>query len=62
MAQHKKLPAMQETWVQFLGQDDPLVMEKAAHSRIFAWKNLTYRGAWQATFHEVVKSWTELSN
>ena len=62
MAQHKKLPAMQETWVQVLGQDDPLEMEKAAHANIFAWKNLTDRGAWQATFHEVAKSWTELSN
>ena len=32
---------MQETRVQFLGQDDPLEMEMAAHPSILAWKNLT---------------------
>ena len=34
----KNLPAMQETWVQFLGQEDPLEKEMAVHSGIFAWK------------------------
>ena len=34
----KNLPAMQETWVQFLGQKDPLEKEKATHSSILAWK------------------------
>ena len=29
---------MQETWVQFLGQEDPLEKEMAVHSGIFAWK------------------------
>ena len=28
----KNLPAMQETWVQFLSQEDPLEKEQAAHS------------------------------
>ena len=32
------LPAMQETWVRFLGQEDPLVKEMAIHSRTLAWK------------------------
>ena len=32
------LPAMQETWVQFLGPEDPLEKEMATHSRILAWK------------------------
>ena len=31
-------PAMQETWVQSLGQEDPLEEEMATHSGIFAWK------------------------
>ena len=32
------LPAMQETQVLFLGQEDPLVKEMATHSSILAWK------------------------
>ena len=31
-----RLPAMQETWVQFLGQEDLLEKEIATHSRILA--------------------------
>ena len=34
----KRLPAMQETWVQSLGQEDPLEKEIATHSSILAWK------------------------
>ena len=34
----KNLPAMQETLVQFLGQEDPLEKETATHSSILAWK------------------------
>ena len=34
----KNLPAMQETWVQFLGWEDPLENGKATHSRILAWR------------------------
>ena len=30
----KNLPAMQETWVRFLGQEDPLEKEMATHSVI----------------------------
>ena len=29
---------MQETWVRFLSQEDPLEKEMAIHSSIFAWK------------------------
>ena len=29
---------IQETWVQCLGQDDPLEEEMATHSNIFAWE------------------------
>ena len=32
------LPAMQETWVQSLGQEDPLEKEMATHSNTLAWK------------------------
>ena len=34
----KNLPAMQETLVQFLGQEDPLEKEMATHSSILAWR------------------------
>ena len=36
----KNLPAMQEMWVQSLGQGDPLDKEMATHSSILAWKIL----------------------
>ena len=41
-----KLPAMQETWVQSLGWEDPLEKEVAAHSSTIAWKNPMDGGAW----------------
>ena len=34
----KNLPAMQETWVQSLGPEDPLEKGMATHSSILAWK------------------------
>ena len=37
----KKLPAMQqpqETWVQFLGEDDDLEKATATHSSILPWR------------------------
>ena len=34
----KHLPPMQETWVRFLGQEDPLEKEMAIHSSILAWR------------------------
>ena len=34
----KRLPAMQETCVRSLGQEDPLEKEMATHSSILAWK------------------------
>ena len=33
----KNLFAMQETWVQFLSWEDPLLKGMATHSNIFAW-------------------------
>ena len=34
----KNPPAMQETLVRFLGQEDPLEKGKANHSSILAWR------------------------
>ena len=34
----KNPPAMQETWVQHLGQEDPLEKGTATHSSILAWR------------------------
>ena len=34
----KSLPAMRETQVQSLGQEDPLEKEMATHSSTLAWK------------------------
>ena len=34
----KNLPAMQETWIQSLGQGDPMEEGMATHSSILAWE------------------------
>ena len=34
----KRLPAVQETWIRSLGQEDPLEKETATHSSTLAWK------------------------
>ena len=34
----KNLPAIQETWVQFISQEDPLEKKMATHSSILAWR------------------------
>jgi len=34
----KQLPAMQETWVRILGQEDTLEKKMAIHSSTLAWK------------------------
>ena len=56
----KNLPAMRETWVQSLGQEDPLEEGMATHSSVLAWKIPMDRGAWRATVHGVTKSWSWL--
>ena len=55
----KNLPAMQETWVQSLGQDNPLEKGMATHSSILL-ENPMDRGAWWATVHGVTQSQTQL--
>ena len=55
----KHLPAMEETWVQSLGWDDPLEKEMATHSSTLAWRipwteepgGLQSRG-WQRVGHD----------
>ena len=41
----KNLPAIQETWVQSLGWEDPLEESLATHSSILAWRIPMTRGA-----------------
>ena len=52
---------MWEIWVRSLGWEDPLEEGMATHSNILAWRIPMDRGTWQATVHEVAKSWTQLS-
>ena len=57
----KNLPSMQETWVGFLGQEDPLEKGMISHSSILAWKiPWTEEPGWLV--HGVTKSWTRLSD
>ena len=46
---------MQETWVRFLDQEDPLEKEMATHSSILAWTILWKRSLY-ATVHGVEES------
>ena len=57
----KHLPAMQETQVQSLGQEDPLEKDMATHSSSCL-ENPMDRGAWWAIVHGVEKSLTRLSD
>ena len=52
----KSLPAMQETWVESLGWEDPLGKDMATQYSYL--ENSMDRGAWWATVHEAAKSWT----
>ena len=42
-------PAMQETWVRSLGQEDPLKEGMATYFSILAWRIPVDRGSWWAT-------------
>ena len=55
----RNLPAIQETQVWSLGQENPLENEMATNSCL---ENSMDSGAWQAIVHEVTKSWTQLNN
>ena len=57
----KNLPAMQETWVPFLGWEDPLEKGMATHSNILAWRILwTEEPGRLHTVHGVPKSQTRV--
>ena len=58
----KNLPSMQETWVQSLGQEDPLEKGMATHSSILAWKIPWTEEPGGLQFMELQKSQTRLSN
>ena len=54
----KSLPAMQETWVQFLGWKDPLEKEIATHFSILAWRIPWTEEPGGDAVHGVTKTWT----
>ena len=58
----KNLPAVQETWVQSLGWEDPLEKGMATPLKYSFLENPMKRGAWHATVHGVTKSQTRLSD
>ena len=52
----KNLPAMRETWVRFLGWENPLEKGMATHSSILAW-----RIPW-TVYSLGSQSWTQVSD
>ena len=53
---------MQETWVQSLGQEDPLEKEMATHSRILAWEIPWTEEPGGLRVRRVARSQTQLSD
>ena len=51
----KNMPAMQETWDQSLGWEDPLEKEVTTHASILAWRIPWTEEPWEATVHGVTK-------
>ena len=52
----KNLPAMQDTWIQSLGWEDPLEKEMATHSSILPGKSHGQRSL-AGSLYWVAKSW-----
>ena len=52
----KNLPAVQETWVQFLGWEEPPGEGNGNPLQYSYLENSKDTGAWQATVHGVAKS------
>ena len=52
----QNLPAMQETQVSSLGQENPLEKEMTVSSSIFAWRIPWTERAWWATVYAVTES------
>ena len=53
---------MQETWVPFLGWEDPLEEGMVTYTSILAWRIPMDREAWRATIQGVANSQTRLSD
>ena len=58
----KNLPAMNESQVRFLGQEDPLEKEMATYSSILAWGNPTDRESGRLQSMGLQKRWIPLRN
>ena len=56
----KNLPALQETWVQSLSQEDPLDKGMSTHSRALAWR-IPRTGAWWAIVRGVTESQLDMT-
>ena len=52
---------MQDTWIQSLGQGDPLEKEMATHSSILAWEIPWTEKPGELQSIGLQKSWTQLS-
>ena len=57
----KNLPTKQETWVQSLGQEDPLETGMATHSSILAWR-IPWTEAPNRLQSMASQTWTRLSD
>ena len=57
----KNLPAIEETWVRFLDQEDPLQKGNGYPLQHFYLENPVDRGAWQAMIQGISKIWIPLS-
>ena len=53
---------MQEMWVQFLGQEDPLEKKMATHSSILAWEIPWKEDPGRLQSMGLEKSWTQPSD
>ena len=59
----KNVPAMQETWIQSLGQEDSPGEGNDGYPLQYSWlENPMDRGAWWATVQGILKSQTQPSN
>ena len=53
---------LEESWKEFLGQEDPLEKEIASHSSTLAWRTPWTEEPWQATVHGVARVGHDLAS
>ena len=58
----KNLPAMRETQIQSLGQEEPLEKDMATHCSILAWEIPRTEEPGRLLYMGLQKSWTRLSD